>query len=771
MKKSHLLVTGAVVGAAFFAMQTMPVKACTELYVGKDWTETGRTVYGRTEDGGTNNPKIYDVKEAGAIKANSVLADAQGLTYQWGSEDSYRYTSVRDQKELWDGKSETCYEAQGTNEYGVTISATESLYENEAVDKADPYAATEEPGKQGIGEQSLTTIVLGQAKTARQGIDIILDAVDKYTASEPSGIIVGDGNETWYLEIVSGKQYAAYKLPDDVCFVNPNVTIMKNVQFDGSTNRASTTTTDFAVSKDLINVAKTAGTYTDINGKTGADADGKTIDLNLSYSDRNSSARMKTAMDYLNPSLGVTTDNSTFKFAFTPNRKLSMDEIRAFFRLDNIARKSTMECTIFEYMNNSNDGYTFHNGTQKADPMSIVEWRTMAAPRYSIFVPFYPNLLKDTPASYQVQTADITSTPDSIYWTFEDATKLGNLFPSTIGKKVISDFAATENNIKTEFKVAQVALKTKSSADQITYATDLATTLSDEAKAAGQKALSDYYLPTVTANTSKGNSVSISGITKITDATIISSANDILTKLTADLTAQKAKLSLDSMRLFDINATGSGLVTISAGEEYAGKIAIVGHFHDGKWTVQQCTIDKNGNVEAGFASFSPVFVVPTTLTEKIDLSVETEYQAVYRLYCAANGEHLYTTDVNERDTLVKIYGWKSEGTAWNAPVMSYDGALPVYRLYNKSLKNHLYTTDLHEIDVLTNTAGWEMDNSGLPLFYSGGSQTINRMYNAGLKGMHLLTTDDNEYASLPKLTGGAWAQEGAKLNCLSKGQN
>ena len=150
MKKSHLLVTGAVVGAAFCAMQTMPVKACTELYVGKDWTETGRTVYGRTEDGGTNNPKIYDVKEAGAIKANSVLTDAQKLTYQWGPEDSYRYTSVRDQKELWDGKSETCYEAQGTNEYGVTISATESLYENKAVDNADPYAATEELGKQGI---------------------------------------------------------------------------------------------------------------------------------------------------------------------------------------------------------------------------------------------------------------------------------------------------------------------------------------------------------------------------------------------------------------------------------------------------------------------------------------------------------------------------------------------------------------------------------------------------------------------------------------------
>lgn len=213
-----MLMTGLVAGALFMATQTLPAKACTEIYVGKDVSATGQTIYGRTEDGGENNLKLYDVKKAGAIKAGTTFTDAQGLTYTWGPVDSFRYTSIRDDKFLWNGESETCYEAQGTNQYGVTISATESLYENKAVLAADPFEFRKKEGeqiigKQGIGEQSLTTIVLGQAMTARQGVDIVFDAVDKYKASEASGIIIEDDKEAWYIEIVSGTQYAAYKLP------------------------------------------------------------------------------------------------------------------------------------------------------------------------------------------------------------------------------------------------------------------------------------------------------------------------------------------------------------------------------------------------------------------------------------------------------------------------------------------------------------------------------------------------------------------------------
>lgn len=143
----------------------------------------------------------------------------------------------------------------------------------------------------------------------------------------------------------------------------------------------------------------------------------------------------------------------------------------------------------------------------------------------------------------------------------------------------------------------------------------------------------------------------------------------------------------------------------------------------------------------------------------------TDNTPIYRLYNPDNGEHLYTTDANEKDELYKKYGWGYEGIAW----YSANEGTPVYRLYNNVLCNHLYTTDLNEIKVLTsmdNTA-WTVDNSGQPLFYSAGDVPIYRVYNEGLNGMHHLTTDKNEYDTLPTY---GWAQEGVSLYAVSVGK-
>ena len=42
-------------------------------------------------------------------------------------------------------------------------------------------------------------------------------------------------------------------------------------------------------------------------------------------------------------------------------------------------------------------------------------------------------------------------------------------------------------------------------------------------------------------------------------------------------------------------------------------------------------------------------------------------KAIYRLYNPVNGEHLYTTDVNEKNVLSSKHGWKYEGVGWYAP--------------------------------------------------------------------------------------------------------
>lgn len=63
---------------------------------------------------------------------------------------------------------------------------------------------------------------------------------------------------------------------------------------------------------------------------------------------------------------------------------------------------------------------------------------------------------------------------------------------------------------------------------------------------------------------------------------------------------------------------------MAVGKDYAGKIALVGHFHDGAWTVQQCLVDADGNIAPEFNSFSPVFVELTTADKPVTLSVAAE---------------------------------------------------------------------------------------------------------------------------------------------------
>lgn len=610
------------------AAHAMPAKACTEIYVGKDVSATGQTIYGRTEDYRPSNLKLYDLKKAGAIKANSTFTDAEGLTYTWGAKDSFRYTSIRDAKDLWDGSSETCMEAQGTNQYGVTVSATESLYENAAVLAADPLKRSGNPGEQGIGEVTLTTIVLGQAMTAREGVDIVCAAVDKYGASEASGIIIEDAKEAWYIEIVSGTQYAAYKLPTDKCFVNPNVTIMKNVNTAGATNRATTTTTDFVVSSKLIEIAKAAGSYTDINGKSGAEADGITIDLNKSYSNLADSVRMKNALNYLNSSLGVTEKNDTFRFTFTPAHKLTLDEVKNFFRLDAIERRETLECTIFQRYNNV------------PLELSVVEWRAMVAPKYSVYVPFYPMLINETPEAYRKEPAfdnnkaDYTYDSKSAYFAFQGV-KEKAYADSEFAKKVMTNYAKIENYINAQFAEDQKILFAKYATDKAgakTYATSLGKKYSDVAIAAAN-ALYDgkeVSVPNVEkaaiyeVAVPKGSSVKLSAITEISDPIVSANAQAVLETLANDLKKAGFDVLPDTFRIFDIQATGSGKVKIAVGKEYAGKIALVGHLHDGKWTVQQCKVDNDGNIYPEFKSFSPVFVEMTSADKEVALSVEAE---------------------------------------------------------------------------------------------------------------------------------------------------
>ena len=73
---------------------------------------------------------------------------------------------------------------------------------------------------------------------------------------------------------------------------------------------------------------------------------------------------------------------------------------------------------------------------------------------------------------------------------------------------------------------------------------------------------------------------------------------------------------------------------------------------------------------------------------------------VYRLYNPNAGQHMYTTDYKEAESLVKA-GWMAETVTF----ASAREGTPVLRLYNPNSGSHHWTTDPAERDMLVD-AGW-----------------------------------------------------------------
>jgi len=133
-------------------------------------------------------------------------------------------------------------------------------------------------------------------------------------------------------------------------------------------------------------------------------------------------------------------------------------------------------------------------------------------------------------------------------------------------------------------------------------------------------------------------------------------------------------------------------------------------------------IDSGDSNFAG--STSPTFTQTVTGTASVT-------QAVYRLYSPVTLEHLYTSDVNEYDTLKQEVGtWSDEGNAYQdyASPRTIDGVAdePLYRLYNPSIKQHLWTTALSEYTTLA-TEGWNQEGDRR-LRISGGGGVAGQLH-------------------------------------------
>jgi probable dipeptidase B len=397
------------------------VSACTGFIIGKDLTTDGSTLYGRTEDLEPNHNKNFVVRERKYNKAGDKFVDeTNGFSFDLPTV-SYKYTAVPDVT-----PEQGVFDEAGFNEEGVSISATVSASANDDIQKVDPYV------KDGIAESALTSVVLPHVKTAKEGVELLSKIVREKGAAEGNIVTIADKTGVWYMEILSGHQYAAIKFPDDKYAVFPNTFFLGSVDKNDTENTI--------LSADLEKIAQDAGTYKEINGSFHV---AQSYNPPLAEADR---SRVWSGIKALDPNADVQYDDEYFELMHSTSDKLSLRDAM------NLQR-NRLEGTDFKPQDQMElDGKGIPDKT-KADPVykypisnpNVMEahifqlkenlpastgggilWLAMGSPRNAPYLPYYGNISNTSQPYQEMSTA---YNENSWYWTVSRINDLVAKYP------------------------------------------------------------------------------------------------------------------------------------------------------------------------------------------------------------------------------------------------------------------------------------------------------------------------------------------------------
>lgn len=238
---SRLLISSALAATLVISSATIAF-GCTGIYFGKDVTDNGTTLAGRSEDSGwTRYIKNYTVRQAETHEPGDMYVGASsGFTMPYPAK-TFRYTLVKD----YTGEGEEEMAQVGINEKGVAAEASVSLSRPlTEITNVDPMV------NGGLGEEDIPSVVLMQAKTAREGAALLIEIYETIGVASRDMTMISDKDETWIVQSLSGHNAVAVKAPDDMVGFTPNIT--GNVDVSDRENTMLT--------KNFVAIAEEAGT-------------------------------------------------------------------------------------------------------------------------------------------------------------------------------------------------------------------------------------------------------------------------------------------------------------------------------------------------------------------------------------------------------------------------------------------------------------------------------------------------------------------------------
>lgn len=437
MKQKRIKQLGAALLAGSLVVSSgVSASACCGLYVGSGQSANGSTYVGRSEDIGKLYDKVFEVRPAADHAEGEVYEDTYGFSMPYPAH-TYRYTVMRDSIEQGESVLDEdgnlvreAYGEVGMNEKGVSVSATVSTSYNANAKAADPLVGT------GICEISLASVILMSADSARDGVEKLAAIIDTYGSGECNSFTISDANEVWDFETLSGYQYVAVKMPDDKVSVNPNMVVMNEIDVSDTEN--------VIASENLISLPLEHGFLVSSQLGEVADEEITKIDIQKTYGSTDFGdgqyIRYWQGVNYLNEELSqsVSVDRvdgaapeGPFNMLFEADRQLTTYEVLRLLAYrgegtdhaagDNgtaIGNERQAECHVFEIR------------SDMPEALATIQWQTMSRAEFSVYLPYYTNLLTDTSDIFKTEYSpsvrnieDIIDNEDfpaetSAYWVF-----------------------------------------------------------------------------------------------------------------------------------------------------------------------------------------------------------------------------------------------------------------------------------------------------------------------------------------------------------------
>ena len=475
MRKTHpvnalkKLGIGLAFGAATIMSMPTSALACTQIYMGKNFTADGNTYYGRAEDFDKRYLKHYGIEPA--HEAGFTYSSNESAFEYTSNKPTYRYSYVRDHPSNWEGHTDAYSEA-GINEKGVSCSATLSTSYNKDAKAADPIDETT-----GIGEYSYGSVILGQSAKAREGVELLGSLIDEQGTCTNDQIIIADNNETWLFATLSAHQWIAMKLADDVASLNPNIgSLNYDVDLDDTENclhsekiQSMPEENGFAEYTDgKFDVAKTYGERLNDTGKhqwtryvQGRDYFMNPLTKDTDYTIVNDNGSVGAAVSEIQP------------LFFKPGKTgwSTFELIRAFGnRGESVPGLNANKDGAYAIGSERNTEINLFQIRRGLDPeVATIQWEMLSRAAYSVAIPLYSALITEVSPYFSDQTVsfDHCNAKDVVYneepensinYVLMDISSLCFANPDTLGVNVRAYLDALQNELIEQNKEVDAAM-------------------------------------------------------------------------------------------------------------------------------------------------------------------------------------------------------------------------------------------------------------------------------------------------------------------------